>query len=53
LGKTFVFPYNREWEGRLYEEKEVTVYYKVVGDRIIILTVIARYGSGFSKGGQE
>jgi hypothetical protein len=27
-GKVFVFPYNNYWEGKYYEEKEVTVYYK-------------------------
>ena len=28
LGKVMVFPYHAEWEGRFYEEKEVTVYYR-------------------------
>ncbi len=28
-GKIFIFSYKTEWEGRFYEEKEVTVYYKV------------------------
>ena len=25
-GKVFVFPYNAEWEGKTFAEKEVTVY---------------------------
>lgn len=27
LEKMLVFPYDREWEGQIYEEKEVTVYF--------------------------
>jgi len=53
FGKTFVFPYQREWEGRYFEEKEVTVYYKMVMGKLVLLTVIARYGSGFPKRDQE
>jgi hypothetical protein len=49
LGKVFVFPYNGIWEGKLFEEKEVTVYYKLVNDRMMLLTVKARYGKGFLK----
>jgi hypothetical protein len=41
---TTVFPYNAEWEGHFYEQKEVTVYYKVIGGHVIPLTVKARYG---------
>jgi len=44
-GKVFIFPYKAEWEGQFYEEKEVTVYYKVREGKLIILTVKARYGS--------
>jgi hypothetical protein len=50
-GKTFVFEYAKEWEGSFYAEKEVTVYYKPNQDGIILLTVIARYGDGFKRGG--
>jgi hypothetical protein len=50
LGKVFVFSYKAEWEGRFYGEKEVTVYYKVKDDRIILLTAKARYGQGFPRG---
>ncbi|MFQ5713662.1 MAG: DUF4258 domain-containing protein [Candidatus Scalinduaceae bacterium] len=50
-GKVFIFPYNNYWEGKYYEEKEVTVYYKVKGDKINFLTVKARYGKTFIKGG--
>jgi hypothetical protein len=47
LGKVMVFPYYQEWEGHSYEEKEVTVYYKIVDERIVLLTAKARYGKGF------
>jgi len=49
LGKTIVFPYEQEWEGKFYLEKEVTVYYKKADDDIILLTVKARYGLGFPR----
>lgn len=49
LGKVMVFPYAQEWEGKFYEEKEVTVYYKMVGKQLVLLTVKARYGKGFSQ----
>ena len=47
LGKVFVFLYNRMWEGKLFEEKEVSVYYRLVNNRVSLLTVKARYGKGF------
>lgn len=47
LGKVFVFLYNRIWEGKLFEEKEVSVYYRLVNNRVSLLTVKARYGKGF------
>ena len=50
LGKVFVFPYAMEWEGRFYQEKEVAVYYKIVGEKIVLLTAKARYGRGFIRG---
>ena len=49
LGKVMAFPYHQEWEGRSYEEKEVTVYYKIVDDHIVLLTAKTRYGKGFSQ----
>jgi hypothetical protein len=49
LGKVLVFPYEKEWEGRFFAEKEVTVYYKVRGEECILLTVKARYGQGFRR----
>jgi len=49
LGKVLVFPYDKEWEGGFFAEKEVTVYYKVRGEEHILLTVKARYGQGFSR----
>lgn len=53
IGKVFVFPYNTEWEGKHFEEKEVTVYYKCKGDKLVLLTTKARYGSNFSKEGEN
>jgi len=45
LGKRKVFIFNKEWCGAKYPEKEITVYYKLVNDRIVLLTVIARHGN--------
>lgn len=50
VGKVLVFPFQKIWEGRRYEEKEVSVYYKLIQDRIMLLTVKARYGQSFPKG---
>jgi hypothetical protein len=50
LGRVMVFPYETEWEGQFYQEKEVTVYYKVTDEELILLTVKARYGQGFPRG---
>jgi hypothetical protein len=47
-----VFPYHAEWEGQLYKEKEVTVYYKILGSQLVLLTVKARYGKDFLRGEQ-
>ena len=47
IGKVFVFLYNGMWEGKLFEGKEVSVYYKLVNDTMVLLTVKARYGKGF------
>jgi hypothetical protein len=52
-GKVFIFPYNADWEGKRFAEKEVTVYYKFVGGQLVVLTVKARYGESFLKGGGE
>lgn len=49
VGKVFVFPYNNYWEGKFYEEKEVSVYYKYIRDSLVLLTVKAKYGKEFSK----
>jgi hypothetical protein len=48
-GKALVFPYNRYWEGKFYEEKEVTVYYKLMEGKLLVLTVKARYGERFEE----
>jgi hypothetical protein len=52
-GRVYVFPYEKSWEGGLFEEKEVTVYYKYKDERLILLTAKARYGSRFERGGRE
>jgi len=44
LGKRKVFTFQKEWCGVYYDEKEVIVYYKSQNNKIILLTVIARYG---------
>ncbi|RMG78782.1 MAG: DUF4258 domain-containing protein [Chloroflexi bacterium] len=49
-GRVFVFSYEAEWEGRFYNEKEVTVYFKVKDNQIILLTAKSRYGQGFPRG---
>jgi len=49
-GKVMVLPYQRQWEGQFYEEKEVAVYYKVIRGALVLLTVKARYGKDFSRG---
>jgi DNA-binding transcriptional MerR regulator len=47
-GKVLRMSYESEWEGQYYEEKEVTVYYKLADNKdLILLTVIARYGRAF------
>jgi hypothetical protein len=49
IGKVSVFPYNAEWEGKFFEEKEVTVYYKYKAEKLILLTAKARYGKKFLR----
>jgi len=41
------------WEGKSFEEKEVSVYYKFTNDTMVLLTAKARYGRSFIKGGGE
>ncbi|GAB4419562.1 MAG: hypothetical protein OHK0032_15460 [Thermodesulfovibrionales bacterium] len=48
-GKVFIFPYNGRWEGKFFEEKEVTVYYKYKAEKFILLTAKARYGKNFLR----
>lgn len=47
--RVLVFPFNADWEGRHYQEKQVTVYFKVVKDEVVLLTAKARYGSNFPR----
>lgn len=51
LGKVWVFPYNAEWEGQQYPEKEVTVYYRIRDRGVVVLTAKARYGVSFPRKG--
>jgi len=51
--RVLVFSYQREWESRWYEEKEVAVYYKLVGGSLVLLTVKARYGQNFPRGERQ
>ena len=53
LGKVFVFQYNNIWEEKVFQEKEVCVYYKFMEDKIVLLTAKARYGKDFSKEGES
>lgn len=50
VGRALVFPYQAEWEGQFHQEKEVTVYYKVAGEGMALLTAKARYGKDFPRG---
>ena len=52
IGKVFVFLYKKTWQGDIFEEKEVTVYYKIVNESLALLTVKARYGKHFLKEGE-
>jgi len=52
LGKTLVFQYNAAWEGKSFEEKEITVYYKLRDEKFVLLTAKARYGSQFQWKGK-
>ncbi len=45
-------PYKKTWQGDIFEEKEVTVYYKIVNESLALLTVKARYGKHFLKEGE-
>lgn len=47
--RRLVFPLDGEWQGRRFEEKEVTVYFKDVDGRLVVLTAIARYGADFPR----
>lgn len=50
-GKTYVFELGEEWLGETYEEKEVPVYDRYdEGEGLVVSTVKARYGRGFSGG---
>jgi hypothetical protein len=46
-------PKNGMWEGSFFEEKEVSVYFKLLNDTIVLLTTKARYGKGFLREGED
>ena len=48
-GRTLVFTYDAVWERTHYEEKEVTVYFKLEDEQLVLLTTIARYGKNFPR----
>ena len=48
-GRTLVFAHGAHWEGTYHEEKEMTVYFKVDDDELVLGIAIARYGSNFSR----
>ena len=48
-GKVYVFEYEKEWIEKVFAEKEISVYYKVIKGRMMLLTVKARYGSNFQR----
>ena len=48
-GKVYVFEYERKWLGKVFAEKEVSIYYKVIDGRVMLLTAKARYGYNFSR----
>jgi len=53
VGKVFVFPYNSYWEGKYFEKKEVTVYFKHKDKELVLLTAKARYGREFDMRGKK
>jgi len=50
IGKVFIFSYGENWEGKYFEEKEVSVYYRYKDKKVILLTTKARYGKNFAQG---
>jgi len=48
-GRILVFTYDAVWERTHYEEKEVTVYFKLEDEQLVLLTTIARYGNNFPR----
>jgi hypothetical protein len=44
LCKSKVFPFMSEWNGKIYEEKKVNVFYLIENNEIITITVYVYYG---------
>ncbi len=49
FGKIMVFEFGAQWENKFYQQKEVTVYYKIISDGLLPLTIKARYGQNFPR----
>jgi hypothetical protein len=48
-GKVYVFEYKREWLGKVFAQKEVSIYYKLIDGRVMVLIAKARYGFNFAR----
>lgn len=44
LGKAKIFPFNKERNGRFYEQKKLEVYYIIENQIIITITIYVFYG---------
>jgi hypothetical protein len=44
FGKAKIFEFQREWQGKFYQQKRVEVFYTVERDVIITVTVYVFYG---------
>ena len=42
--RTLVFPFQGDWRGRQYQEKEVKVVFIREGDDVIVVSVTTRFG---------
>lgn len=50
MEKPLLFITIKNGKGKYFEEKEVWVYYKIVNNELVLLTVKARYGRNFPRG---
>jgi hypothetical protein len=42
--KEKIYDFNQEWNGKLYEQKQVRVIYLVEENTMIVITVVVKYG---------